>query len=85
MKKPVVLSLLLLMCIGIGAQRVQKMSHDIRRLVNQTNSQVRRAPGAKQHEMVRVENHMGGKVLMDVTPPSKQSTPAGGARVDSIL
>ena len=116
MKKSVVLSLLLLMCIGIGAQRVQKMSHDIRLLVNQTTSQVRRAPSAKQHEMVRamirfngsaeavmgeygcraithigdiyvadipvsqlkamandervvrIENHMGGKVLMDVAP-----------------
>ena len=60
------------------------MSHDIRRLVNQTNSQVRRAPGAKQHEMVRIENHMGGKVLMDVTPLSKHSTPAGGARADTL-
>lgn len=116
MKKSVVLSLLLLMCIGIGAQRVQKMSHDIRQLVNQTSSQMRRAPSAKQHEMVRamirfngsaeavmgeygcraithigdiyiadipvsqlkamandervvrIENHMGGKVLMDVAP-----------------
>ena len=44
MKKSVILSLLLLMCIGIGAQRVQKMSHDIRLLVNQTSSQMRRAP-----------------------------------------
>jgi len=116
MKKSVVLSLLLLMCIGIGAQRVQKMSHDIRQLVNQTTSQVRRTPDVKQHETVRamirfkdsaeavmgeygckaithigdiyiadipvsqlkamvndervlrIENHMGGKVLMDVAP-----------------
>lgn len=100
----------------MDAQYVQKMSHDIRRLVNQTTSQVRRAPGVKQHEtvramirfngnaetvmgeysckaithigdiyiadipvsqlkalvnderVVRIENHMGGKVLMDVTP-----------------
>ena len=116
MKKSVVLSLLLLMCIGIGAQRVQKMSHDIRQLVNQTTSQMRRTSGAKQHEMVRamirfsdnaegvmgeygckaitligdiyvadipvsrletmvddervvrIENHVGGKLLMDVAP-----------------
>jgi subtilisin family serine protease len=116
MKKSVVLSLLLLMCIGIGAQRVQKMSHDIRQLVNQTTSQVRRTSGVRQHETVRtmirfngnaetvmgeygckpithigdiyvadipvshlkdvvndervmrVENHMGGKLLMDVAP-----------------
>lgn len=104
------------MCIGIGAQRVQKMSHDIRQLVNETTSQVRRAPSVRQHETVRamirfsgdaegamgqygckaitqigniyvadipvsqlkamvndervqrIENHMGGKLLMDVTP-----------------
>ena len=116
MKKSAVLSLLLLMCIVVGAQRVQKMSHDIRQLVNQTTSQVRRTPGVKQHEtvramirfkdsaeavmdeygckavthvgdiyvadipvnqlktmvnderVVRVENHLGGKVLMDVAP-----------------
>ena len=116
MKKSVVLSLLLLMCIGIGAQRVQKMSHDIRLLVDQTTSQVLRTPSVKQHEtvramirfngsaeavmgeygckaithigdiyvadipvsqlkamvnderVVRIENHMGGKVLMDVAP-----------------
>ena len=116
MKKSVVLSLLLLMCISIGAQRVQKMSHDISQLVNQTTSQVRRTPSVKQHETVRamirfngsaeavmgeygckaithigdiyvadipvsqlktmandervqrIENHMGGKVLMDVAP-----------------
>ena len=116
MKKSVVISLLLLMCIGIEAQRVQKMSHDIRQLVNQTTSQMRRAPSAKQHEtvramirfngsaeavmgeygcraithigdiyiadipvsqlkamanderVVRIENHVGGKVLMDVAP-----------------
>ena len=116
MKKSAVLSLLLLMCIGVGAQRVQKMSYDIRQLVNQTISQVRRTPGVKQHEtvramirfkdsaeavmdeygckavthvgdiyvadipvnqlktmvnderVVRVENHLGGKVLMDVAP-----------------
>ena len=116
MKKSVVLCLLLLMCIGIGAQRVQKMSHDIRQLVNQTTSQVRRTSGVKQHETVRamirfngnaetvmgeygckpithigdiyvadipisqlkdmvndervmrVENHVGGKLLMDVAP-----------------
>ena len=116
MKKSAVLSLLLLMCIGVGAQRVQKMSYDIRQLVNQTISQVRRTPDVKQHEtvramirfkdcaeavmdeygckavthvgdiyvadipvnqlktmvnderVVRVENHLGGKVLMDVAP-----------------
>ena len=116
MKKSVVLSLLLLMCIGIGAQQVQKMSHDIRLLVDQTTSQVLRTPNVKQHETVRamirfngsaeavmgeygckaithigdiyvadipvsqlkamvndervqrIENHMGGKVLMDVAP-----------------
>ena len=92
------------------------MSHDIRQLVNQTTSQVRRTSGVEQHEMVRamirfsgnaeavmdengckaithigdiyvadipisqlkamvndeqvvrIENHVGGKMLMDVTP-----------------
>ena len=116
MKKSVVVSLLLLMCIGIGAQGVLKMSHDIRQLVDQTTSQVRRTSGVGQHDMVRamirfndnaeavigeygckaithigdiyvvdipfsqlktmandervvrIENHVGGKVLMDVTP-----------------
>ena len=116
MKKSVVLSLLLLMCIGIGAQRVQKMSHDIRQLVNQTASQMRRTTSVRQQEtvramirfngsaeavmgeygckaithigdiyvadipisqlkemvnderVVRIENHLGGKVLMDVAP-----------------
>lgn len=33
--------------MGIGAQRVHKMSHDIRQLVNQTTSLVRRAPDAR--------------------------------------
>ena len=116
MKKSVVVSLLLLMCIDIGAQGVQKMSHDILQLVDQTTSQVRRTSGVGQHEMVRamirfngnaeavigeygckaithigdiyvvdipvsqlktmandervvrIENHVGGKVLMDVAP-----------------
>ena len=116
MKRSVVLSLLLLIGIGMNAQRVEKLSHDIRRLVDQTTSQVRRAPGAGQHETVRamirfsgnaatvmdeygckaitqigdiyiadipvgqltamandervgrIENHLGGKVLMDVAP-----------------
>ena len=116
MKKSLVVSLLLLMCIGIGAQGVQKMSHDIRQLVSQTTSQIRRTSGVGQHEMVRamirfngnaeavigeygckaithigdiyvvdipvsqlktmandervvrIENHVGGKVLMDVAP-----------------
>ena len=116
MKKSVVVSLLLLMCIDIGAQGVQKMSHDILQLVDQTTSQVRRTSGVGQHKMVRamirfngnaeavigeygckaithigdiyvvdipvsqlktmandervvrIENHVGGKVLMDVAP-----------------
>ena len=116
MKRSIVFILSLLICIGMDAQRVQKMSHDIRRLVNQTASQVRRAPGVRQHEtvramirfsgnaeavmgeygckaitrigdiyvadipvsqlkamvnderVVRIENHMGGKLLMDVAP-----------------
>ena len=116
MKKTLVLSLLLLMCIGMGAQQGQKMSHDIRQLVNRTTSLVRRTTSVKQHEtmramircagnaeavmgeygckaithigdiyiadipvsqlkamvnderVVRIENHMGGKVLMDVAP-----------------
>ena len=116
MRKFIVLSILSLMCIGIGAQRVQKMSRDIRQLVNQTTSQGHRASSAKQHETVRamirfngsaeavmgeygckaithigdiyiadipvsqlkamandervqrIENHVGGKVLMDVAP-----------------
>lgn len=116
MKKSVVVSLLLLMCICIWAQGVQKMSHDIRQLANQSTSQVRRTSGVEQHEMVRamirfsgnaeavmdeygckaithigdiyvadipisqlkamvndeqvvrIENHVGGKMLMDVTP-----------------
>ena len=116
MRKFIVLSILSLVCIGIGAQRVQKMSHHIRLLVDQTTSQVLRTPSVKQHEtvramirfngsaeavmgeygckaithigdiyvadipvsqlkamvnderVVRIENHMGGKVLMDVAP-----------------
>ena len=60
MKKSVVLSLLLLMCIGIGAQRVQKMSHDIRLLVDQTTSQVLRTPSVKQHETVRAMIRFNG-------------------------
>ena len=35
MKKSVVLSLLLSVCIGVNAQIAQKMSYDIRKLVNQ--------------------------------------------------
>ena len=116
MKRSIVFILSLLICIGAWGQRVEKMSHDIRRLVNQTASQVRRAPGVEQHEtvramirfngnaeavmgkysckaitqigdiyvadipvsqlkamvnderVVRIENHMGGKLLMDVAP-----------------
>lgn len=116
MKKSVVLSLLLLMSIGTWAQGIQKMSRDIRQLVNQATSQMRRTPSAKQHDVVRamirfngsaeavmgeygckaithigdiyvadiplsqlkamvnderverIENHVGGKVLMDVAP-----------------
>ena len=116
MKKSVALSFFLLMCIGTWAQSVQKMSHDIRQLVNQTTSQVHRRSGVKQQEtvramirfsgnaetvmdeygckaitqigdiyvsdipvsqlkslandqrVVRIENHMGGKLQMDVTP-----------------
>ena len=111
-----IFSFLFLICIGMDAQRVQKMSHDIRQLVNQTTLQGRRAPGVKQHEtvramirfngnaeavmgeygckaithigdiyvadipfsqlktmvnderVVRIENHMGGKLQMDGTP-----------------
>ena len=116
MKKTVALSFFLLMCISTWAQSVQKMSHDIRQLVNQTTSQVHRRSGVKQQEtvramirfsgnaetvmdeygckaithigdiyvsdipvsqlkslandqrVVRIENHMGGKLQMDVTP-----------------
>ena len=116
MRRSVVLSLLFLICIGMDAQCIQKMSHDIRRLVNQTTSQMRRTSGIKQHETVRamirfngsaetvmgeygckaitqigdiyvadipvgqlkamvndervqrIENHTGGKLLMDMAP-----------------
>jgi subtilisin family serine protease len=50
MKKYLVLSILSLMCIGTGAQGVQKMSRDIRQLVT---SQERRVQGTKQPETVR--------------------------------
>ena len=60
MKKSVVVSLLLLMCIDIGAQGVQKMSHDIRQLVSQTTSQIRRTSGVGQHEMVRAMIRFNG-------------------------
>ena len=117
MKKVVILSILLQMCIGTLAQSVQKMSHDIHRLMNSTTSQVvSRTSSIEQQEtvramirfsgnaetvmdeygckaithigdiyvsdipvsqlkslandqrVVRIENHMGGKLLMDVTP-----------------
>lgn len=116
MKKLVVLSVLVLMCLGTWAQGVQKLSRDIRQLINQTTLQEHRAQGEKQHETVRamirfngnaetvmaeygckaitsigdiyvadipvsqlkaladdkqvqrIENHVGGKVLMDVAP-----------------
>ena len=60
MKRSVVVSLLLLICIAIGAQGVQKMSHDIRQLVSQTTSQVRRTSGVEQHEMVRAMIRFSG-------------------------
>ena len=66
MKKSVVLSLLLLMCIGIGAQRVQKMSHDIRLLVDQRTSQVLRTPSAKLHETVRAMIRFNGSAEAEI-------------------
>ena len=60
MKRSVVFILSLLIGIGMDAQRVEKMSHDIRRLVNQTVSQVRRAPGVRQHETVRAMIRFNG-------------------------
>ena len=116
MRKLIVLSILSLVCIGLWAQGVQKMSRDIRQLVNQTTSQGHRASSVKLPETVRamirfngdaeavmdqyhckaitnigdiyiadipvsqlkaladdsqvqrIENHLGGKVLMDVAP-----------------
>ena len=116
MKKYVISGILMLMCIGLWAQGVQKMSRDIRQLVNQTTSQGHRASSVKLPETVRamirfngdaeavmdqyhckaithigdiyiadipvsqlkalandsqvqrIENHQGGKVLMDVAP-----------------
>ena len=53
MKKLVVLSVLVLMCLGTWAQGVQKLSRDIRQLINQTTLQEHRAQGEKQHETVR--------------------------------
>ena len=60
MKRSVVVSLLLLICIAIWAQGVQKMSHDIRQLVSQTTSQVRRTSGVEHHEMVRAMIRFSG-------------------------
>ena len=115
-KKVGIVSILLLACLSLWAQDRQKLSYDIRQLVKQTNSQVRRAPSsakdgwvramirtggntetilgeygcrtiakigniyvadiplcqlkalARDERVERIENHMGGKVLMDVAP-----------------
>ena len=116
MKKSVVLSLLLSVCIGVNAQNTQKMSYDIRKLVNQKamlapsrsknirqdvvramirfNGDAETVMGlygcksitnigdiyvadipvsqlnalANDERVVRIENHVGGKLMMDVTP-----------------
>ena len=116
MKKSVVLSFLLSVCIGVNAQIAQKMSYDIRKLVNQKamlapsrsknirqdvvramirfNGDAETVMGiygcksitnigdiyvadipvsqlnalANDERVVRIENHVGGKLMMDVTP-----------------